>query len=299
MEIRLNHILLTFVDFICYYDICIIENVTRRGGSFVMLKAVFYFNVLFFGLTSIFLCKYSFSKNAKFNWAMEAVALLVLSLLNLILIGKCVDIGWNFLLIDCVFLVTEILYIISFIKFLLSKKVKSETPALPAVIALIAVPVVLFVASYTYELFRLNTCDYLVKYNYQNGIIISNDTYFAVSEHKPAKVSLINNLFNRKSTSEYTGIATYIQCNIYFSDNGEMELRTYNDRSKVYESIFEALGSAIISENPETEYIEIKHIPEENDAIVRFRNSGDYLYHDNERIGKFNAKGDLDEVIVY
>ena len=120
-----------------------------------------------------------------------------------------------------------------------------------------------------------------------------------VSEHKPAKVSLINNLFNRKSTSEYTGIATYIQCNIYFSDNGEMELRTYNDRSKVYESIFEALGSAIISENPETEYIEIKYIPEENDAIVRFRNSGDYLYHDNERTGKFNAKGDLDEVIVY
>lgn len=265
-----------------------------------MLKFALYFNMIFYGLVSIILCKFSFSKNNKVNWAIEAGVLLILALINVSLVEKCIEIGWNYLLIVVpIFAVTEVIFIITIVKNLLARKSKYESPTLPIAIAIIAVPVALFVITYSYELFRLNTCDYLLHFNYQNGIVISEDTYIAVTKHKPAKVTLENNLFNRKSTNAYRGIATNIHCNIYFNDKNEKDIRMYDDQSRKYEAVFDELGTAIYNENPNVEYIEIDYIPEENDAIVRIINTGDFIYHDNKRVAKLVSEGSLSEITVY
>ena len=59
------------------------------------------------------------------------------------------------------------------------------------------------------------------------------------------------------------------------------------------------LGTAIYNENPNVDYIEIDYIPEENDAIVRIINTGDFIYHDNKRVAKLVSVGSLSEITVY
>lgn len=263
-----------------------------------MLKACLYFNWFFYGLLSILICKNSFSKNSKINWAIEAIILMLLSFINLLLFDKCMEIDWNFLFIVPVFAVTEVLYLISFFRCIFTRKEKHALTTLPAVV-LAVVPAMLFIGSYTYEMIKLNTCDYLVKYNYQSGMVISEDTFFAVKQQKAAKVTLVNNLFNRKSIKEYTGIATNIQCSIDFSDKDDMKIIMYDDRSRAYEPVFRELGTEIFKANPNENRIEIHYIPEKKDAIVRFFNAGDYLYHETERVCELKTHGDLDEIIVY
>lgn len=52
-----------------------------------------------------------------------------------------------------------------------------------------------------YELYVINNCNYLLKYNYQTGIIQSDDTYIAIINNKPVTITLQKNLFNRKGFS--------------------------------------------------------------------------------------------------
>lgn len=263
-----------------------------------MLKGALCLNVGIFCLAGFFLCISSFSKGSHTNWSGLAALLLVLTFVNLIIIERSVDLDWGLLLVYLIFAVTEVLFIITIIKCNISKVWKTGTPLRNASIAMIVIPILLFVITYSYELFRLNTCDYLIHYNYQNGIATSEDTYLAVTGHKPAKVTLVNNPFERDIRRKYTGIANNIFCSIIFGENGERELNLYDEGSKEYESVFDKLGAEIYNEDPSIDRIEIHYIPEENDAIVRVA-ADKYIYHDNKKTSKLNAVGSIRKIIVY
>lgn len=263
-----------------------------------MLKVALCLNVVILCLLALILCINSFRKKSRINWLKVVALHMLIAFVNLILIDNCLDLGWNLLFVYFFFFVTEILFVITIIKCLISRKNKTEKPSIHIVIQIIAVPTLLFLITYSYELYKVNTCDYLIQYNYQNGIVISDDTYFAVTNHKPAKVTLINNLFDRKITHEYSGISTNIYCSIRFDENGEQTLNIYGELSKSYESLFKELGTKIYSENSDIDYIEIHYIPEANDAIVR-TSSNDYIYHANEKTAEFSGFGILENITVY
>jgi len=263
-----------------------------------MLKGALCINIGIFGLLSLLLCINSFSKKSIINWISVAVVLLVLTFINLILASNCVDLDWGLLLAYLCFIITEILLIITIIKCFISRKNRNESPSIIAAVAMIAVPVALFAITYSYELYRINACDYLVQYNYQNGIVESKDTFLAIKNHKPAKVTLIKNLFNRKITKEYKGIATDLFCSIDFDDNGNRKLNIYNDYSKEYEAVFDKIGEAVYADIPGISYIEIHYVAEENDAHVRTMGS-EYIYHDYEKTAQYDALGNIMQITVY
>lgn len=77
-----------------------------------------------------------------------------------------------------------------------------------------------------YELYVINNCNYLLKYNYQTGIIQSDDTlYIAIINNKPVTITLQKNLFNRKGFS-----AKKLNYNIIYTNGVEISTRdsSYN-----------------------------------------------------------------------
>ena len=66
-------------------------------------------------------------------------------------------------------------------------------------IFLIVIPVIILIIPYIYELYLINNCNFLLEYNYQNGIIQSDNTY--IVNNKPVTITLQRNLFNRKGLS--------------------------------------------------------------------------------------------------
>lgn len=263
-----------------------------------MLKVVIYLNAILYCLVAGFLCINSFMRNSKVNWTVVAGVLLVMAYVHLRLIEECMDIGWSYLIMLPIFCVTEVLLIITIIRCLLSISTKTEGPSIRIALSIILIPVMLFVVSYSYELYRLNTCDYLVHFNYQNGIVISEDAYYAVTNHKPAKVTLENNLFNRKSKCEYKGVTTDIVGSIRFNKNGERKLDIFHEQGREYEQVFDKLGAVIYEANPNIDYIEIQYIPEANDAIVRME-AARYIFHDYKIAAKIKDPGSIRSIIVY
>lgn len=262
-----------------------------------MLKIALYFNIGFYGLISVLLCISSFSKNDMTDWAVIAGVLLVLAVINLSLVGKCIDFGWDFIFIIPIFIATEVLYIITIIRCNLAGELKSDSPQLIIVLVMILVPALLFAVTYAHDVYRLNSCDYLLQFHYHSGIVISEETFLAVTNHKPAKVTLINNPFKRETKKKYQD-TLLIQCSIDFSNKDEKKIKLYTDELGEYEAVFNEIGNAIIEENPKITYVEIKYIPEENDAIVLIKDFGNYLYHDNKRVGKIKAVGSLEKITV-
>ena len=92
-------------------------------------------------------------------------------------------------------------------------------------IILSIIPVIVFIIPYVYELYVINNCNYLLKYNYQNGIIQSDDTYIAIINNKPVTITLQKNLFNRKGFS-----AKKLNYNIIYTNGVEISTRdsSYN-----------------------------------------------------------------------
>ena len=72
-----------------------------------------------------------------------------------------------------------------------------------------------------YELVMINKCDYLLKYNYQNGWVQSDDTYVAIVHNKPVSITLQKNLFNREGRTVQN-----INYDITYNDIVEISIST-------------------------------------------------------------------------
>ena len=100
-----------------------------------------------------------------------------------------VPFGFNHLAVAVLVIVAEIL---------LCKVIKkSEEKDKLAVLKFVA-PILIFVIPFSYELYVLNNCEYVIRYNYQSGWIQSDDYFVAVTNNKPVEVTLQKIPFERE-----------------------------------------------------------------------------------------------------
>ena len=182
-----------------------------------MLKSAIYCNVFILLIMSIFFITKIFKKNSDLKNIRKLIIIYII--FNFISFYLCnseiVDTGWDFIFLLPISIISLVIHIVSIC--CINKKIKKldntdcNSFSIKKYIIISIIPVIVFIIPYIYELYVINNCNYLLKYNYQNGIIQSDDTYIAIINNKPVSITLQKNLFNRKglSTNELNYIIIY------------------------------------------------------------------------------------------
>lgn len=273
-----------------------------------MLKSAIYCNVLILLIISIFLMVKIFKK--KSNLIKIRKLIIIYIIFNFISFRLCnseiVDTGWDLIFLLPISIITLIIHIISIccinkkIKKLNNTDCNSLNVKKYTIVSII--PIIVFIIPYIYELYVINNCNYLLKYNYQNGIIQSDDTYIAIINNKPVSITLQKNLFNRKGLS-----TNELNYNIIYTNN--IEISTENSK---YEKI--------IIENEDIKKIALdakERCPSARGAYIDYFSEGkyaiitlmeeepygtvleEYFYYDNTYIKSINTYGGLKSITYY
>lgn len=255
-----------------------------------MLKSAMYFNDLLLLIISIIFMIRIFMKKKELNTIKKLIIIYIIFNFISIYLWSLVETGWNFFLILAIFAITFIIHIISIC--CINKEIKKSNTTdynnstNKKYIFLIIIPIIIFIIPYTYELYVLNNCSYLLKYS-QNGIIISEDTNIAIINNKPVPTTLEKNLFNRK------GISTEkLNYDVDYTNGIEIskEDSRYEDIKKIALDVKERC--------PSTKWAYIDYIPEGKFAVVTLYN-GTYFYYNNKYIQNIKSYGDLSSVTYY
>lgn len=138
-----------------------------------------------------------------------------------------------------------------------------------------------------------------MKYNYQDGIVQSDDTYIAIINNKPVSITLQKNLFNRKGLS-----TNELNYNIIYTNN--IEISTEN--SKFEKIIIENEDIKKIALDakercPSAKGADIDYFSEGKYAIIALTSErtllGEYFYYNNTYIKNINTHGSLDSITYY
>ena len=172
-----------------------------------MLKSAIYCNVFILLIMAIFFMIRIFKKNSDLKKIRKLIMIyIIFNFISFYLcISEIIDTGWDFIFLIPISIISFIMYIINI--SCINRKIKKlnntnyNNLSIKKYIILSIIPVVVFIIPYMYELYVINNCNYLLKYNYQNGFIQSDDTYIAIINNKPVTITLQTNLFNRKGIS--------------------------------------------------------------------------------------------------
>lgn len=196
-----------------------------------MLKSAIYCNVFILLIMSIFFLTRIFMKNSDLKKLRKLIIIyIIFNFISFYLWGsEIVDIGWDFIFLFPISIISFIIHIVSIC--CINRKIKKSNNtdynilSIKKYIILNIIPVIVFIIPYVYELYVINNCNYLLKYNYQTGIIQSDDTYIAIINNKPVTITLQKNLFNRKGFS-----AKKLNYNIIYTNGVEISTRdsSYN-----------------------------------------------------------------------
>ena len=164
------------------------------------------------------------------------------------------------------------------------------------------IPVIVFIIPYIYELYVINNCNYLLKYNYQNGIIQSDDTYIAIINNKPVSITLQKNLFNRKGLS-----TNELNYNIIYTNGIEISTRDSKYNKIIIEN--EDIKKIALDAKegcPSARGAYIDYFSEGKIAIIVLMSEethgtqlGEYFYYDNTYIKSINTHGSLESITYY
>lgn len=278
-----------------------------------MLKGALYLNVFIIFIMSIVLAIISKNKNLK-GIKIIAISYLISNIINFnLLYLDIVDIGLNIIMIFPITLVSLIIYIIVIVK--VNKKLKTinepDSNFIKTIIISI-IPALIFLTPYLYELYVINNCDYLLKYNYQNGIIQSDDSYLAVINNKPVSISLLKNIFNREGRKikvEYYNAIYNDEVSIYTRDSNWDKV--YVDDEDIKKIALDARGRGKAQASPIPEDLEVKggiiyYVREGNFAIIMLMSEessglgmGELFYYDGNFVKYIRTVGGLEEIICY
>lgn len=261
----------------------------------LVLAIIFIFSFVYFILSL------SKSFNKKSN--VLAVAFIVLDVIIYILFtGDFIDIGWGLLFTNGVALLAAVLLVISLI--ITNHTTKENGFSKILVGMLIAIPLLVLLVPFGYETYLLNKCSYLLTYNYQNGIIQSDDTYIAIVDGKPVTVSLQKNILGRQSTAFPSNYSGYVYCIIVF----ERENVTFDrpeETPQDADRILAVAGDAKIRQSAALSAI-VNYFPEGNYTIITLCDQKDggavlaeYFYSGSEFIAEVSTKGNLSSVAYY
>lgn len=278
----------------------------RKGSCVVMLKSAIYCNVFIVLIMSMFFRIRIINKKSDLKIVRKLVT--VYLIYNFISFCFCcseiVDIGW-----DAVFLIP--VSILSFIVNIMSisrinKELKNNddvnygNSSVKKYIVHLMIPVIVFVIPYAYEMYIINNCSYLLKYNYQSGMIDSEDTYIAIVHNKPVTITLQKNLFNREGVviqeSRYDIEYTYDDIEISQRDSGHDKITIENeDVKKIALDARERSSSA--------DEASIHCLSDGKYSIITLDSYGavlgEYFYYNDTFIRKIHTHGDLESIICY
>jgi len=269
-----------------------------------MLKDVLYFNVFLFFIMSIYFIMSSNKNNSKLVSLKRLV--IVYTIYNFVSVYlfyylEIVEVDWNVVFLIPFSIISFILYIISICrinKLLKNKKVVSNKSIKYIVIMII--PIILFISAYAYELYIINKCNYILKYNYQNGIVISKNTYIAIINDKTISITLKKNPFHRSER-----LYNREDYKVKYGEPIEITIRKSNyEKEKINDKNIEKIALDARKKNKAAKSALINYIPDGEYAIIQLLSEEDlgtvldeYFYHNGEYVQTIQTSGDLDAVI--
>lgn len=262
-----------------------------------MLRNAMYLNTILYAVMALYVCIHSFRSGNTRNWMILSLLLVALTGANWVLLDSIVETGWKVILLVPIALVTVILLLISFIRNCIMRKNLVDKPSMVMTIGVLAVPILLFVATYIYELNQLKHCDYLVHFNYQNGIVQSDHTYIAIRDHKAVPVTLTKMPGKRQSSFVYGRSRELISCEIMYQADGTGNFQFHNVPEK-YEHVFQKLEQAVRNEYADIDYVEAYYLPETGDVLVRTFEGG-YVFYNEQKTSTYVATGQIKDIQCY
>lgn len=269
-----------------------------------MLKSAIYRDILILLMMSIFFMSKIFKKNSDLKKIRKLI--IIYMIFNFISFYLCyseiVDIGWNIIFLLPIFIITFIIHIISI--WYINKKIKKSNNtncnslSVIEYIIVSIIPVIVFIIPYIYELYVINNCDYLLKYNYQNGFIQSDNTYIAIINNKPVSITLQKNLFNRKGLS-----TNELNYNVIYTNGIEISTG-YSKYDKIIIENEDIKKIALDAKErcPSARGAYIDYFSEGKIAIIELMSEethGTYFYYDNTYITSINTYGSLESITYY
>ena len=273
-----------------------------------MLKSSIYCNVFILLIMSIFFMTKIFKKNSDLNNIRKLI--IVYIIFNFISFYLCnseiVDTGWDLIFLLPISIISFVIHIVSIC--CINKKIKKldntdcNSFSIKKYIIISIIPVIVFIIPYIYELYVINNCNYLLKYNYQNGIIQSDDTYIAIINNKPVSITLQKNLFNRKGLS-----TNELNYNIIYTNGIEISTRDSKYNKIIIENEdIKKIALDAKERCPSARGAYIDYFSEGKIAIIVLMSEethgtqlGEYFYYDNTYIKSINTHGSLKSITYY
>ena len=273
-----------------------------------MLKSAIYCNVFILLIMSIFFMTKIFKKNSDLNNIRKFI--IVYIIFNFISVYLCyseiVDTGWDLIFLLPISIISFIIHIVSIC--CINKKIKKldntdcNSFSIKKYIIISIIPVIVFIIPYIYELYVINNCNYLLKYNYQNGIIQSDDTYIAIINNKPVSITLQKNLFNRKGLS-----VKELNYDIIYTNGIEISTMDLKyDKIIIENEDIKKIALDAKDRCPSARGAHIDYFSEGKIAIIGLMSEethgtqlGEYFYYDNTYIKSINTHGSLESITYY
>lgn len=273
-----------------------------------MLKSAIYCNVFILLIMSIFFMTKIFKKNSDLNNIRKLI--IVYIIFNFISFYLCnseiVDTGWDLIFLLPISIISFIIHIVSIC--CINKKIKKldntdcNSFSIKKYIIISIIPVIVFIIPYIYELYVINNCNYLLKYNYQNGIIQSDDTYIAIINNKPVSITLQKNLFNREGLS-----TNELNYNIIYTNGIEISTRDSKYNKIIIENEdIKKIALDAKERCPSARGAYIDYFSEGKIAIIVLMSEethgtqlGEYFYYDSTYIKSINTHGSLESITYY
>ena len=197
-----------------------------------MLRTALFFNFFQLILYSVVLLIRSIKKSDSTKLLVFSILSCVLSICNFAAM-TILDFGLEFLFYTIGFLAAMVIYVVSIILCIVKRKRKTKKASRVASTILLLIPTFTLLIPLVYDQSLLNRCTYLLEYNYQNGIIISEYTRYAIIDNKFYQAYSMKNLLPRECTEyqwiQFDQLPTY---QIGFGNSPEFKIEgdeTYMD----------------------------------------------------------------------
>lgn len=220
--------------------------------------------------------------------------------------SQMTDIGYGVFMLYPLWIIAFVKNILSFCRIKKKLKQRADNDNAPMsikrFITSIIIPIVVLVVPFVYELYILNSCEYMLTYNYSVGWINSEDTYIAIINNELVTVTLETNIFDRK------GVATDELCyNIIYTDDIEIsKVASGGNKIVVQDEDIKKIAIDALEKCPSAKGASVDYFPEGKYAIISLTDEethgtilGEYFYYDNKYVENISTHGSLEEIVYY
>ena len=270
-----------------------------------MLRIAMYLNYFILLLISIILLIIIFPKKSDLKRLRYLIiTYLIFSILDVFLFYlDIVNYDIFFVLLFPFLGVPVIINIISLLIVCIKIKKSTNTDykelSIKKIIILAAIPVIIFLVPYIYELFMLNNCSYILTYEDRSGVMFSETEYIAIVNNKPVTVTLKGSIFskNGQSTNDIHYTVDYSNNTIKTKDSKNNKTLEENIKQIALDAKTRCSSAnvAMVCYLPEGKYA-IVNLMEEEDSET---NLGTYIYHNNKYIQATSIGNNFQSVTYY